>query len=234
MQFIESTNFFLRTVQFDFVNRAVAIKLRFRLVPMFHIGTADYYRMAFESLNACDEVFYEGCKLKGMYLLLKQRKRRAKKLGLVTQKDNFNYKGLKEKLIHADLDKAGSAQAWKQLSWKEKIRLLFEWPFDSFLYGRQLDRARLAKSYMTSAEESYLAYGPVHDEKGTVENIIHHQREQVLFDRIHEKLSRESEKNKTIGIMYGAGHMNNISRFLIDQYHFVPGNGKFLKVFDVR
>jgi len=55
-----------------------------------------------------------------------------------------------------------------------------------------------------------------------------------LFDRIHDKLSSEAEKNKTIGIMYGAGHMNSIARLLIDQYHYVPSDGKFLKVFDVR
>jgi len=60
------------------------------------------------------------------------------------------------------------------------------------------------------------------------------QREQIIFQNIKKRIQTESHLDKTIGIIYGAGHMNSIARFLIDQFNYVPKNGQFLKVFDVK
>ena len=73
---------------FDFESKNKLINLKFRLVPMIHIGSKEYYRIVFDNLNECDEIFYEGAYIKGINLYSKQYNRIASKLGLVSQKDN--------------------------------------------------------------------------------------------------------------------------------------------------
>ena len=43
----------------------------------------------------------------------------------------------------------------------------------------------------------------------------------------------DKQKEKLTGILYGAGHMKTICRYLIDQLGYVPYNGKLLKVFTI-
>ena len=95
MNFIESTNFFVRTIMFDFINPDENIKIKFRLVPMVHIGTEAFYQQVFENLNECQEILYEGANIRGISLYTKIYKRIANRLDLVTQKESFNYKALK-------------------------------------------------------------------------------------------------------------------------------------------
>lgn len=234
MQFLESTNFFVRTVLFDFVNRYKQVKLKFRLVPMLHIGSIAYYEKVLEKLSECDKVLYEGVQLKEVKGIAKQYNRIADQLGLVTQREYLKLEQIKEKLINADYDKLTGRIAWQKLRLREKLKLLFWKPLNLFLETQFLTREILAKQFMTAAEENYLAYGPVEDEEGTVENLIMHDREQILFSKLRRKLEKASSEDKLIGIMYGAGHMKTIARYLIDHCNYVPRSGQFLKVFDVQ
>ena len=233
MKFLESTNFFVRTVMFDFINRDPKIKLKFRLVPVIHIGTKDFYDLVFKYLDECDEIFYEGAQVSGINLISNQYKRIAKKLNLVTQNESFNYEGLRHKLTHADFDLASGNEAFITLKFSEKLIQLFLLPAVLFIQSLELTRERYAKQMMTSSEEAYLAFGPIEDEEGTSRNLIMNQREQIIFNKINQKMELESSKEKTIGIMYGAGHMKTISRFLIDKLNYVPISGRFMRVFDV-
>jgi len=58
MEFIESTSFFVRSVLYDLVHPSEEIKLRFRLIPMIHIGSKNYYQEILSHLNECDQVVY--------------------------------------------------------------------------------------------------------------------------------------------------------------------------------
>ena len=246
MNFIESTNFFVRTIMFDFVNANPDIKLKFRLAPMIHIGSEEYYQTVFEKIKDCDEIFYEGLSLikkeekfykkislKNFNLTYRQYKTIANKLGLVTQSESFNLKELKDKLTHTDFNAKTGDDAWKELSLKEKIKLSLISPAQLFILQQGITRERLAKFFMTSYQDAYLVFGPVEDEEGTSDNFLMNQREQIIFKNIRKRMETESDLDKTIGIIYGEGHMKSIARFLIDRYHFVPRNGQFLKVFDV-
>ena len=247
MKFIESTNFFVRTIMFDFVNRDERVKLKFRLAPMFHIGTKAYYETVLNNIRECDEIFYEGIKLvenddpfykriglKHLGLKYKQYKSIAKKLDLVTQSEFFNLKEIKDKLTHCDYNRETGAKAWDELRFIEKIRHSLINPFLLFVYHQGISREILAKHLMTSSEEAYLAYGPIEDEKGSSRNFIMNEREQIVFKQIRNKVEVESNLDKTIGIIYGAGHMESIARYLIDHYKYTPRNGKFVKVFNVH
>ncbi len=91
----------------------------------------------------------------------------------------------------------------------------------------------LAKHYMTSSEDAYLVHGPIEDEEGTAANFVMNEREQIIFNEIKSRIKTDSDQDKTIGIVYGAAHMNSIARYLIDQHNYVPRNGIFVKVFNV-
>ena len=233
MVFLESTNFFVRTVMFDFINRNKDVKLKFRLVPMIHIGTEEFYENVYKNVENCDEIFYEGMNLKKLNLTFKQYKIIANKLGLVTQTAFFKLKQLKSKLTHTDFNFKEGREAWNELYFKEKIKLALINPLKLFISHQGISREILAKNYMTSSEEAYLAFGPIEDKKGTLTNLKMNKREQLIFKNIKHRMESESNLDKTIGIIYGAGHMKSIARYLIDKHNYLPKNGKFMKVFDV-
>lgn len=239
MNFIEPTNFFLRTIMFDFINKDENVKLKFKLAPMIHIGSKEYYDTVFELIKDCDEIFYEGLKYNKktssslrFNLTFNQYDTIAKKLGLVTQKE-LRLKDLKDKLIHIDYDTETIEKAWEELSWREKMKLSIINPFKLFIYTRGITREIMAKSFMTAAEESRLAFGEREDEKGTARNFVMNKREQIIFKNITARIETEGNQDKTIGIIYGAGHMKSIARYLIDKYNYLPRNGQFMKVFDI-
>lgn len=247
MNFIESTNFFLRTIMFDFVNKDEDMHLKFRLAPMIHIGSKAYYKCVFDNIKNCDEIYYEGLRLsnnkenlfnrwslKNLNLRSYQLHLLAKRLGLVTQSEYFDLSNLKEKLTLTDYDPESGLIAWKKLSFKERLKVNFIDPLKLFLFQQGITREILAKNFMTSAEEADLAYGPVEDEAGTARNFIMNEREQLVFQRIEKAIHSEGSSNKIIGIIYGAGHMNSIARYLIDHFNYIPRNGKFLRVFNVK
>lgn len=233
MKFLESTHFFVRTVLFDFENSDQKIKLKFRLIPMVHIGSQTYYQQVRVQLEACDEILYEGVHLKATRLITRQYKNIAKKLNLVTQNEHLSLRGLEAKLVHADYNKKSGKQAWRELRPTEKIKLALIIPATLFVQNRLLTREILAKKFMTSAEEDYLAYGPVPDEKGTAENLILNAREQIIFKHINRKMQEDTSTEKVIGIIYGAAHMKKIARYIIDKHGYIPRSGSFLKVFDI-
>ncbi len=233
MNFIESTTFFLRTIAFDFVNRDKNVLLKFRLVPMFHIGSETFYNEAMRLLEDCQEIFYEGRKGLKMPLYKNRFKKKAQKLGLVTQREYLKLEQLNAKLTHTDFDEAESEKQWKQLKFLEKIKFqlypLLLWKE----YGNET-RQQLAKHYMSRIQELQLAYGPLEKEPGTMWNFLLFEREKILINHINKIIKNEKASNKMVGIPWGAGHMKSIARYLIDVLGFVPQNGQFLKVFDVE
>ena len=246
MKFLESTNFFVRVVMFDFEHRDPSVKLKFRLAPMIHIGSKEYYKNVLKHLENLDEIFYEGINLvdrripfykrnifRNLDLTFTQYKMVADKLGLVTQSEYFKLKTLNKQLTHTDFNVVSGKKSWEHLKLYEKLKLSILDPIQLFIFQLGLTREILAKHYMTGANDAYLAYGPIEDESGTATNFLMNEREQIIFNKIKTRMETEANQKKTIGIVYGAGHMKSIARYLIDQYNYVPRNGIFVKVFNV-
>lgn len=233
MRFIESTSFFVRTIVFDFWHRSKEIKLKFKLVPMVHIGSKNYYEEVYIHLNQCDEILYEAAMLPYSRAYKHAFQKLAKKLNLVTQIEHFNYASLKHKLIHADYDKSSGNTAYDKLNWKEKIIFSILKPLSLHWHSRGITRTILAEALRPSARDYLRAYGPLPDVEGTAENLIVRSRDNLVLNLMKEKLEKEGAVDKTIGIMYGAYHMNYLSNFLTVKKGFVPNNAQFVKVFDV-
>lgn len=233
MNIIEASNFFVRVTCFDFKNRDENIKLQFRIIPMIHIGSKAYYEEALNYLKECDEIIYEGVSFGKARLRFNLYKSVANQVNLVTQSEYLDLRNLSAKLIHADFTEELAEAEWGKLKFREKMILRLLLPIQLLYESLTLNRERLAKQFMHSQEEMYLAYGPREDEQGTASNFINDAREQIIFKTINQKIEMDSDKEKLIGILYGAGHMKKICRFLIDKLGYVPYNGQFLKVFTV-
>ena len=220
MNFIEATSFFLRVVTFDFINKNNAINLKFRLIPMYHIGSKKYYEQVLKTINECDELLFEGVKGKSYTrFYTNQYKSIADKLGITTQRDFFlqNKPDPSVKTIHADFSEQDSMQEWQKLTLKAKLNLSIIRPIRFYYwYQSGITREKFIHYNMTSQRELFLAYGPIDDKKGTAENFIMNAREMIVKDIVQAKFENENQEDKLVGIMYSAAHMNTFARYLID------------------
>ncbi|MFK7934575.1 MAG: hypothetical protein AB8G22_13780 [Saprospiraceae bacterium] len=234
MNFLESTNFFVRVTVYDYCHRLPEKRLKFRLIPMVHIGEPQFYDLAKEKIMECDELLYEGLRGGSNIQLFNSREVLGKQLGLVLQREALKINREEIKMTHADYTAEEYQSEWEKVSWLEKVKERITRPVKRLHLARNITRFDLAKYFMTSYEEAHLAYRPSYDEPGTTENFYYAGREQKVFQIIEERMATESNDDKLIGVLYGAGHMNRISRNIIDRYGYHVCQGEFLKVFDVN
>jgi len=234
MEFLEATNFFVRVTVYDFHNKLESERLKFRLIPMLHIGEQKFYDLVGAKILECDELIYEGIQRKRGIQLINSREKISNELGLVMQRDALKFKDITVKLTHGDFTKEESNVEWKKVRLLEKLKDRITIPIEKYLMASTLTRMKLAKFFMKSYSENFLAFGPRFNEPGTTENFYYARREQKVFNIIAKRITEESEADKLIGILYGAGHMNRISRNLIDMHGYHPANGQFIKVFDIN
>ena len=234
MRYYESTDFFLRVIRFDFVHYDPDVHVKFRLLPMFHIGEPSYYKEVIRQLNQCDIVLYEGLKLpKKQWLgFRKNFKRRTRRLGLVNQGDAIHKSLLKAKLVHADLKKEEATLAWEKLHLKAKFEYQLWDPIRFLVRYRNMNRYDLVKLFMHGYEEKELAYRPYYEE-GDLDNLILDQRDQKLVSTMKTCLVDTKDQDKWIGVMYGAAHMKAAGRYLLDQAGYQVAHAEFIKVFNL-
>jgi hypothetical protein len=218
---------------FDFKHPDENIQLSFRVLPMFHIGTKMYYDNVMKKLSACDEILYEGFNFKRIRFQTQQFKSIAKKLNLTTQMEGINLKKLNKPLIHSDLTTQQANVLWKDLRITEKLKFLIHDPIKSYYFAYGLNRKKLAKNFTTAANEQMLAYGPRFDKEGTAENLIMNEREKILIEILESRFHKQKYIDKKIGIIYGAGHMKRIVRYIIDQLGYVSQHAEFLEVYPI-
>lgn len=233
MKIIEATDFFVRVVVFDFKHKDPAVKLKFRVIPMFHIGTPSYYQKAFQYLNECQTVFYEGLKFSRLKYIFKTHSRMAKQLNLVTQKAVLPMKSLQCPLIHADLDETSALDKWKEIHWWKRLKFCYWTPLSHYFISHAFNRHLFSRSLMEGCQQYHLAYGPSRDRPHSVENFIFKEREQIVFSKIEKHFDAHQDKEGLAGIIYGAAHMNAITRYLIDKMDYIPTSAEYLSVFAI-
>lgn len=145
MNIIEASNFYLRVTGFDFKNRDEGIKLKFRIIPMIHIGTKEYYEEVYSYLKDCDEIIYEGIKADKIRSTASRYKAVAEQLNLVTQSEYLNISNLPAKLIHADFTMESESTEWHRLKLCEKLKLSIILPFYLWYESMTLNRKQLVK-----------------------------------------------------------------------------------------
>jgi len=229
MNFYESTSFGLRVTLYNLKSQIVK-NIEVKLVPMIHIGEERYYKEVESKLIESDYILFEGFKFQNGLLRIKNREILAKRLGLVTQ-SKFNLKQFKDKLVHADYDAETAKRKWNEMSFVDRIKSNLFLPIYMYFQDRTLSRSKFVKYFMKSNEDIDLSEGPMFDKKETLKKYIHYERDKILFEKIDKTINDNKSEAKLISIVYGAGHMKSIFKYLSNKYEFKAMSGEFVNVF---
>jgi len=231
MVFYEATSFGLRVTTFEFINTNNNL-LKIRLIPMVHIGEEKYYKNVEDYIRSCDLVLYEEIKFKTGRLKIKNMKITADRLGMVTQR-KLNLTQFKNKLIHADITKDSGKKEWDKLSFFDKLKFKYLLPIYIYFQDRNLTRKKFVKYFMKSNEDLEEIYGPLYDEKETIKKFIHDSRDKRVFEELDKIHNQTFHQNTLIGIVYGAGHMKAISKYMMNVHNYKVIGGEFIDVFSI-
>jgi hypothetical protein len=198
---------------------------------MIHIGSPDYYSQVHKKLDECDIVLYEGVRtLRVRVLTLSYRiVARRKRLGLVAQ-DASLLRGLRGRLIHSDIAPGEFNDNWSQVPWHIRLAILLIAPlYGGYHYltatkesiGRQMKREDLA-----SADEVMRG-----DFAPAIDAAIVTTRDAKLVAAI-DSMIVSTDTPTTVGIVYGAGHMQAVTAALIEKHHYRVNGSEWLTVFD--
>lgn len=231
MEHFESTSFGLRVVLSEWISLDYPL-LKIRLFPMIHIGERKFYETVEQKLMECDAILYEAFRFRTGSLKIPNLKITADKLGLITQNE-MDMAQFGDRLLHADLDKTTGAQAWSELTFMDKFKFNYILPIYLYFQDRNLTRRKLVKYFMRSNTDLEEIYAPVLDEKETIKRFIHEKREKRVFEEIDKIHESRHKRPKRIGIIYGAGHMKAITRYIKDTYDYKILGGEFVEVFRV-
>ena len=232
MQFIERNNFSIRAAVYTLKHPADQIE--FVLFPMIHVGAPEYYRDVRNRLQACDQILFEGVAgvrshiFTTAYRFMVRRKR----LGLVTQ-DELKLGGLRDKLIHADVDATSFEAAWAKLPLRLRAFLICVVPFFAgylFLFATRETIAKRIEITDLPTREEILESS---EESEKLDELLLHERDARLITVIRELHSKSREQSLKVAILYGAAHMRGVSRYLMTGLGYRIIRGDWVTVFEL-
>ncbi len=231
MQIVEASSSALKVVAYRMTHREKANLLQFLILPVFHLGEPAFYDAVYDRLERCDVVLYEGLRWKRLRFLAHQYHFIAQKLDLVLQKKYLKLSGLPSELIHADLSVQEARKEWQKVRCWDKIRMRYLNPLFLRMLAIRLTRERLARQLVLATEGEELWLSIHKEKKGTIDYFLTHSREKKLFEAIDHQIRSNGSQNRKVAIVYGAGHIQSVMRYLIKQHQWAPEKAEFLKVY---
>jgi hypothetical protein len=232
MQFIEKNSFNVRTAVYSL--KKDGSSLAFLIFPMIHVGSPEFYAEISSRLANCDLILAEGVKSRKANLLTLSYRfvRHVRRMGLITQQEGLRVELFRAKLFNADIDGATFDQGWSSLpiSWRMQIMILLPiYVLYLALFGtRQTLAENIAIEDLPSDEEILL-----NDEAfEKYESLLIGERDQILIGHIRQLDANQNEP-QTIGIVFGAQHMRNTTRFLLQNLNYRITKAEWVKVFDL-
>lgn len=229
MQIIESTAFGVRSAVFRFEKSGRSPD--FIVFPMIHVAEAQYYAEISRRLDECDIVLFEGVGSRAGNLLTASYRFLAKnpRLGLVSQK-KMDLDHLKGRLIHADVEGEAFEERW----WKIATWLRFLLPIAAPIYGLYMryfgTRAAIARGLRFDLRKSRRELLADSDER-EITNVLVDWRDKRLIEAIEEQRLKPENADRTIGILFGAGHMRAVIRHLMRNHKYRVTNAEWVMVF---
>jgi pheromone shutdown protein TraB len=204
---------------------------QFLLFPMIHIGSPDYYSQVHKKLDECDVVLYEGVRTyRARVLALSYRiAARRGRLGLVAQNASL-LRGLRGRLVHADIAPGEFNDNWSQVPWHVRLAILLIAPLYGVCHyltatkesiGKQMKREDLASAEEITRGE----FAPALDAA------IVTSRDAKLVAAIASMIASTTAPT-TVGIVYGAGHMQAVTAALMEKCRYRVNSSEWLTVFD--
>src|ERR1051325_9939803 len=232
MQFIEKNSFNVRSAVYSLKKDGSA--LEFLLFPMIHVGSSEFYDEISRRLASCDLVLAEGVKSRRANLLTLSYRivRHIRRIELITQQDGMRVESFRAKILNADIDGAVFDERWSSLPISLRVQLLVLVPIFVvylFLFGtRETLAANLALDDLPSSEE--ILSGD--EDFEPLDSLIIDERDRILIERI-ARLEDQQNGARQIGIVYGARHMRNTIRFLMQKLNYRIAKAEWVKVFDL-
>jgi len=233
MQFIEKNSFNVRSAVYHLKKQNDG--LEFILFPMIHVASKEFYSEVSQRLASCDMILVEGVSSRKVQLLTLSYRivKRIRRMALVTQHDGLNVSGLRRKIIKADIEGSDFDRHWSTLPIVFRAQLLFLLPFYViwlFLFGtRETIAKEIALDDLPSSKE--VLYRS--DDIDKMNAVLLDKRDQKLIQHIERLRFANGSAKKTVGILYGAMHMRNVSNFLLDDLKYSIEKAEWVKVFDL-
>src|SRR5262245_17958284 len=233
MQFIEKNYFNVRSAVYNLKKDGAG--LEFLLFPMIHVGAKEFYDEVSRRLAACDMILMEGVNSrKGNALTLSYRAvKKIRRLDFVTQRDGMKVSGLRDKIINSDMEGRAFDERWSLLPLGLRARLFLLLPFwvvYLFLFGT---RALIAKNMATDdlpSSDEILHWDENFEELYT---LLIDERDRLLITHMQKLYDSHRQDNKIVGVVYGAMHMRNVIRFLLERLNYRVAWAEWVTVFDL-
>jgi len=232
MQFLESTSFGLRSAIWTLESRTISPTVV--LLPMLHVGDKNFYGEVISRVENLDIVLTEGVKSKTSRLLTYSYRNVIKnhRLGLVLQ-PKLRPEQLKGKIIHADVSAKEFEHKWKKIPLFTRLKLSILFP----LYGIYLrffgTRKLLIKNQNTEISLSRSDLLNEDNDWEEAREVLLDWRDTSLIRTLGETLEANRIKNIEIGIIYGAAHMREVMKFLINHYDYHVLNSEWIDVINL-
>ena len=233
MQFIEKNSFNVRSAVYRLKKDGAS--LEFLLFPMIHVGSKEFYDEVSQRLAACDLILVEGVNSRKVHLLTLSYRivKKIRRLDLVTQQDGMNVSGLRDKIINTDMDGRAFDERWAALGWGLKAQLFLFLPIylvNLFLFGSRETLAKnMALEDLPSSDEILLQ-----DESfEKFDALLIDERDRRLIAHLKKLCDSKLQEKKIVGVVYGARHMRNAIRFLLEGLKYKVSKAEWVTVFDL-
>jgi hypothetical protein len=232
VQFIETSYASMRSAIYRL--RRSDRRLEFRLFPMVHVGSPEYYADVAARLEDCDLVLLEGVTgwrtvfLTSWYRVVEH----TRKLGLVTQQRALNRRALSAKVVNADVSGEAFAAGWRRISLRERALLYLLVPLVGaylYLFGtRSLLANQVQIDDLPSRDEVLRG-----DAFAGFDKLVVDDRDTHLLRVIEDVYEEIDAADRCVAIVYGARHMRAVTMLLMGKLGYRVANAEWITVFEL-
>ena len=228
MQFLENSVIGLRAARHRL--QGVRFAARITLFPMVHLGEAEFFRSVHADAMTHDFVLVEGVRSRYAIRLTRAYRWAAPgRLGLVEQ-PRFVAENPSCCVVHADVPGEQFDAEWAQLALHRRLAIELSAAVIGLGLRFATSRERIGK-YMSQDDL------PTREEVAALEPVqkpLIDIRDRRLCKTMQEVLEDHGDADKSIAVIYGAGHMPGLVRFLRDFGDFRVTDSEWSTVFGYR
>jgi hypothetical protein len=233
MQFIEKNSFNVRSAIYRLEKDGQG--LEFILFPMIHIGSQEFYDDVSDRLAKCDLILAEGVDSRKASLLTRSYRivKRIRRMDLVTQQEGMKVASFRDKLRNADMEVRAFDERWSSIPLALRAQIFFLVPvyvIYLFLFGtRETIAENIAVEDLPSSNEVLLQ----DDDFDKLDALLIDERDRRLIRNIANLDEANGKDKKTVGVVFGAMHMRNVTSFLLHKLKYRIAKAEWVTVFDL-
>jgi hypothetical protein len=214
--------------------RQTSSRVEFLLIPMIHVAAPSFYSAVQAKLGECDSILVEGVDSPqaGILTLSYRTIPYAGRMGLVYQGDALDLRPFRDRLMHADLDRAEFEKGWRRVPFFLRLQMLVLAPFVGLymlFFGTRDLIAQYAEFNDLPSRDEVLMYDR---EVDAIEDALTGQRDARLVETIKRMCNEPAGKPATVGVLFGAQHMRAVIRYLTENQNYQVAKAEWITVFE--